>query len=248
MFGFHKRQKGQAAAEYVVLIPASIMIAISAAMIVGFINNSLGRTVDGLNRTGICETQDADNNDEGPTFAQVGPHQIRLTSNVYNPATNQTTVTYTVSSMADPSISHWMLGLPQSVYSSIRSVTNESQYEYVTDPTTGVTGMKFDTGYESAGGGGNGGGGNGGNGGNGGRGGGRSSLNDSVVMTSFRLTVDADAIDAVSRDITLLVTGQYTFESSQISIKAGTNTYYGTISTPVTVYDPSQDTEANCDE
>jgi len=175
--------------------------------------------VDGLENPQICEVapDDAPDSEEGPIVSIMGNHEVRLTSHVYNPGDNTTTITYRVTSGSQPSISHWVLGVPPSVRDDIISVSE--QYEWTdNDPRTGIAGLKFDTGYETA------------NLGN-------------TMLTSFSgrtlLSIDGGLVDQVSRDITLLVSGQYEFSESEItvSLKAGGDVYTSTIAAPIKVED-----------
>jgi hypothetical protein len=175
----------------------------------------------------------------------MGNHTIRLTASVYNPEDDTTTVTYTVTSGPQPSISHWVLGLPKAVADNILDVSE--QYEWTnSDPGTGTRGIKFDTGYEVS---------NGGNGGgNGGKGGNKSALNSGIVLTSSTVRVyrgsfaaayaqSADELDTVSREITLLISGNYDWGTADTSIKAGTDTYTTSIRTPIVITEPSEKCE-----
>lgn len=233
MYKYHKSQKGQAMSEYMVLLPAAVMIAIAAGLVTGFITNSLTKSVDGLNRTGIEELcGEIQAPDEGPLVAQLGQHTIELTGNVYNEADDTTTVVYRVTSGGDPSISHWMLGLPEDVAANILEVSENNWERFVLDPTTNVAGVKFDDGYES------------------------SDAKDAPSEEEDEgkvkgpkkkvLMGELDAklyqtIDGVSRDVTLLISGQYDFGSLETSVKAGGEVYVTTISAPRTIHDPSLD-------
>lgn len=211
--------RGQAAAEYTVLVPAGIMIAIAAGTLAGFINQSLQKTVDALNVPPLCEPeqQEEPDTDEGPTVSHMGDHTIRATGRSYNAADNTTTITYTVTSGDRPSISHWVLGLPRAVADSIQN-TSEA-YEWTdNDPRTGLAGIKFDTGYEVSF---------------------HFAPDDGLVLSSYPMA--SSEIDTVSRDIMLLVSGQYTFEPSQITIKAGGDVHQGTITMPVRIDDGNDD-------
>jgi hypothetical protein len=242
-----RRQRGQAMAEYQTLIPIGVMIAITAGLITGFLGDSFKKTIGGLETRGIeCEAAAPEDN-QGPTLATMGNHTIRLTASVYNPEDDTTTVTYTVTSGASPSISHWVLGLPQVVADNILEVSEQHEWTDA-DPTTGTRGIKFDTGYEVGGGGSGGGGG----GHSGGKGGGKSALNSGIVLTSstvrvyrgsFAAVYSADEFDTVSREITLLISGNYDWGTADTSIKAGTDTYTSTIRTPIVITEPSEKCE-----
>lgn len=221
----HRMQRGQAMAEYMALYPAAIMIIISASLIAGFVIKSLNRTVEAFNPVGIvCEAQeDAPDDVEGPTVAMLGDHTIQLTAAVYNEADNTTTVTYRVTSGTQPSISHWTLAMPEFIAENIIDVS-EQYASWAMDPTTGVAGIKFDTGYEVPGG--------------GGKGGKKSKLIMTSAPRSFA-KADEDPITTVSRDITLLVSGHYNWGPLETAVKAGTEVSYTTISGLITYYDPS---------
>ncbi len=249
----YKYQRGQALSEYVVLIPAAIMIVIGASLVTGFIVTSLGKSVGALQPYGVevCDLQPEIQPElrEGPTYVQAGDHSIELSSVVYNPADDTTTIVYTVTSGPKPSISHWTLGLPQEVADNILE-TSEKAEDYGTDPTTSVTGVKFDTGYEVAGGGGNGGNGGGSGeddadtGGNGnGNGNGNGKGNKKVMEVVRRYVPANEEINTVSRDVILLVSGQYDFGPIETAVKAGQDVHIVSISAPIRIYDPEMNWE-----
>lgn len=225
-------ERGQAMAEYMALYPGAIMITIGLSLVVGFIVTSLHKTVDAFNPVGIvCEAQeDAPASREGPTVAMLGDHRIELTASVYNPSDDTTTITYRVTSADKPSISHWVLALPEFIAANIIE-TSEPHEAWGVDPTTGVAGIKFDTGYEVPGG-----GGGGSTPGGGKPGKGKSKL---LVVPQAHTFVKEDPITTVSRDITLLVSGQYNWGPLETAVKAGTEVHYSTISAPTSYYDPS---------
>ena len=298
----HSRERGQALAEYAPTFPAVIAILIiSATTISAFLEGAFRKAVDGLNGVSVCSNTDESR--EGPAVAMVGPHRISLIGVSYNAADDTTSIVYRVESLDDPSISHWTLGISNEVAQAIRDTSE--MYEWTnSDPTTGLAGIKFDTGYESAGGSGggnnngggannNGGGGgnnnngggngnnsvvptevpteptnnnNGGGGNNNGGGNGNNSVAPTEVPTepsnnngkgggkksgAIPLTLDfAKRIDkgfsqsgssttytsdplGTSRDIFILLAGQYEFQQTTVTIKAGTNVYTGSISAPV---------------
>lgn len=232
---FRNAQRGQAMAEYMTLVPAAIMIMIGASLVAGFVVNSLNKTVDAFSPVGIvCEATERPASQEGPVVAMLGDHSVELTASVYNPSDNTTTITYRVTSGPKPSISHWVLALPEFVYDNLLE-SSEGNYSWGTDPTTGVTGIKYDTGYEVEGGGGGGAPG-------GGKGGGKKSkaliTNEFTSYAKFNAS-DDEAIATVSRDITLLVSGQYNWGPLEVTVKAGQEVHYSTISAPITYYDPS---------
>lgn len=252
----HSNQRGQALSEYAPTFPAVVAILIiSATTISTFLQSSFKKAIDGLNGVSACVN--TDDSREGPAVAMVGPHRVSLIGVVYNAADNTTGVTYRVESLANPSISHWTLGIPKEVADAILEV-NE-QYAWTnSDPTTGASGIKFDTGYETAdgagGGGGNTGGGNdngGGNNGGGGnnndKGGGKKSgalplsftfakfIDKDFSQTGTTTTYTADPM-ASSRDIFVLLSGQYEFQQTTVTIKAGQEpAFTGVISAPVPV-------------
>lgn len=230
-------ERGQAMMEYAVLFPMAIGILIIAGS-VGFANRMMYTDiVNAFVQPGIEET--CEPIDEGPTVANLGDHRVEFCGAVYNGATDVTTITYCVQNGGDPSISHWVLGVDSDFARAIISTSEQSEYGY--DPTTGITGLKFDTGYESSGGG-------GGND-NPGRGRGHASLptaRDLAAMKSFdlgnmNLNDDVWDYEATARDILIMVTGQWDADEGTVTIKAGGETYYNTIRLPVQVTD-------NCEE
>jgi hypothetical protein len=145
-------QSGQALVEYWPTLPAAIMVMIAAAAIVMPVSNMFELTSNGL--TGVeCDVPAS-----GPTFTDLeGGHRIEVTSSVYDPDTDRTTLSFKVSSGSSPSISHWVLGIDEDTADKIIA-SSEAYQSWGTDPTTGKSGIKFDTGYEGTGGGGKGGG------------------------------------------------------------------------------------------
>jgi hypothetical protein len=230
MFFNRKLESGQALAEYVVTVPIGVAILIVSGLIVGFLTDSFQTTADGLTPSAYqCNEDDSsDEQHEGPRTAQLSCHTIELISEVYDANTDTTTVGYRVTSVCDPSISYWTLAIPSSVASKIQSASE--QYSYGKDPTTGVTGVKFDTGYESGGGSGDNGG-NGGNGGNGsngnGNGRGKASLTDIVLVSSNHGTHNEEV-----RDVFLTLGGYFQWDITEVTVKAGQEVSYSTISAP----------------
>lgn len=78
-------------------------------------------------------------------------YAISLSSSSYDAAAQTTTFTYTVTSNpgGGPAISHWVIAIPPSCGGADVLVgSNDPQVAWVnSDPTTGVRGVKFDTGY-----------------------------------------------------------------------------------------------------
>lgn len=83
-----------------------------------------------------------------PINPDIG-YNITLTSSAYDAATDTTTFTYAVVSGRKPSISHWVIAIPVSCGGAEVLVgSNDSTVTWThADPTTGVRGIKFDTGY-----------------------------------------------------------------------------------------------------
>lgn len=232
-----KLEKGQAFAEYGILLPVGVMVGIVAAGALGVIlQGTYGDIVDAVEIEKVvnCEAPTTEEV-EGPTEANMGSHNITLTSHVYNPETNTTTVSYTVTSGGDPSISHWVLGMSDDV-DIVDMPASELPSWVENDPSApngeGISGLKFDAGYESEGGEGGGNTGNTNNGGGNGKGG-----KKSIMMTGMRDMLLAptfgEELITDSRTITLHLMGQYDFYDSEVAIKAGQEYYTGTIAAPV---------------
>ena len=144
-----KWQRGQAIMEYWPTIPAAIMIMIAGGLLVQCISGTLLTTVDYLDPSGLeCQDQTPEDQEEGDvkTDSFPGPHSVELVSRVYNEENDTTTVAYKVTSGADPSISHWILSVPQSVYKNLKASSEATEWVN-NDKKTGATGIKFDTGY-----------------------------------------------------------------------------------------------------
>lgn len=261
-----KLERGQALMEYWPTFPAAVGIMIGAGAITAFLGGAFSSTTEGLNRAGlpqeVCET--TEETTEGPTVAQLGDHTVEVTAQNYDPETDTTTVTYTVTSGTQPSISHWVLAMPSDVADNIVDVSE--QYEWTdSDPTTGVAGIKFDTGYE---GGEAGGSSSEESGGGKGKGKGKGSaslfdLDNQYVSSGWDMTSDIGYVPGVdpiaqegeettitmpstgeAREITMVLSGMYQFETTTVTVKAGTETEYAEISAPTQVVDTSS-TEAD---
>lgn len=76
-------------------------------------------------------------------------YSVTLSSASYDAAADTTTFTYSVVSGRKPSISHWVIAIPASCGGAEVLVgSNDSTVTWTdADPTTGVRGIKFDTGY-----------------------------------------------------------------------------------------------------
>lgn len=228
-------QRGQALMEYWPTIPAAVAIMIGAAVLVSFVNSAFLRTANGLDR--YCKSPEP-----VETKAEMFNHKVEGSAAVYDPETNRTTVAFTVTSGSQPSISHWVLGLPKEVAAHI--IQSSEPYEWTdNDPTTGAAGIKFDRGYEADGGGNNGGGNNGGN--NGG-GKGKKASNAGLVLAGYSRPVafaPAAAGEATdTRMISITLDGNYLFGAVTVVTKAGSDQVgTGTISAPVERVDDNSD-------
>jgi len=74
----------------------------------------------------------------------IGSHDIPFVSHTYDSATCISTWTYTVTSGSSPALSHWVMS-----WCNVSAHVGCSEHcEYVIDDhETGITGIKFDTGY-----------------------------------------------------------------------------------------------------
>lgn len=143
---WYRLQRGQALVEYWPTLPAAVMVMISAAAVVGPIQDSFQKTADSLNRV-VCEAP-AQPGSSSPTGTDLdGGHHIEVVSSSY--ANDETTVVFRVSSGDKPAISHWVLGIDEETADKI--VYFSEPYEAIfgkkVDPRTGKQGIKFDTGY-----------------------------------------------------------------------------------------------------
>jgi len=229
---FRRAESGQALVEYWPTIPAAIAIMISAGAITNFLNNAFLKTADSLGRVGlsmeVCNS--TSDSDEGPDEAtDLGDHTIDLTAVVYDPVTDTTTVTYHVVSGSQPSISHWVLAIPKSMADLI--IDESEPWEWTdSDPTTGTMGIKFDTGYE------------------GGDAGGPPDKEDKDngkgkpklrpgIQSQARMLAGTFALISTgeARDIVMLFSGELNFTTVEVTVKAGTESNYSTISAPTSV-------------
>lgn len=230
-------QRGQAMAEYWVTIPAGIIIMLAAAGVVQFITGSLTQAVEGLEYTGSVECAvTTPDEDTGPIYADLSGHTIELIMNVYDEETDTTQIAYRVTSGGRHDISHWILGLPPGVAKHI-IWTSEPWVDHTTkaDPTTGMFGIKFDTGYDSSGGSDSGGAGDGG--------GateppkdkdkpGKKKSDAGIVLTGY------SAREADSRTVVIHLAGYFDWDITDLGVKASTEVFMGTITAPARQVDP----------
>ncbi|MBZ0297837.1 MAG: hypothetical protein K8L99_35105 [Anaerolineae bacterium] len=213
---WQKLESGQALIEYWPTIPVAVAVMIVAAVIAPTINSAFLRAAGGL--SGISCDAPEEVTDGPSTITNLdGGHTIELTSNVYDPVDDRTTITFTVTSGTQPSISHWVLGIDQETASRI--VASSEAYEpWGTDPTTGKSGIKFDTGYE---------GGSSGGGGKDKTKGPKASVGGQIVLASYRSStvLAATALQTIgeSRTIVLTFTGQVDVEWVEVTTKAGSD-------------------------
>jgi hypothetical protein len=197
--------------EYWPTIPAAVAIIFSAGLLVNFLNSAFLKAANGLDR--YCTTQFAD------IKADIFQHSIESSAYAYDPVTNRTTVTYTVTSGTQPAISHWILGVPKAVADRVLA-TSESWVWSNPDPTTGAVGMKFDTGYTPTGG--------TGTGSNMGNGGGKKSSHKRHIGPMLQTSATE------VRFITVTLDGPYEFGNLTVTLKAGsTQIATATVSGPV---------------
>jgi hypothetical protein len=126
---WRKLESGQAMAEYWPTIPAAIAIIVSATMLANFIKQGLNQTTDVLYRAQegvsveICKTTEDDVS--GPSVAQAGPHTIELVNVTYDPSSDQTTVTYEVTS-GNPLIKSMSFDIPDAISNNEIKVASEN--------------------------------------------------------------------------------------------------------------------------
>ncbi|GAB4418606.1 MAG: hypothetical protein Kow00106_14650 [Anaerolineae bacterium] len=229
-------------AEYWVTIPAGIIIMLAAAGVVQFITNGLTQTVEGLEYTGsvACAVTTPDE-DTGPVYADLSGHTVELVMNVYDEETDTTQIAYLVTSGGRHDISHWVLGLPPGVAKHI-IWTSEPWVDHTTkaDPTTGMFGIKFDTGYDSSGDSGD--PGDSGDAGDSGGGAkppkdkpGKKKSDAGIVLTGY------SAREADSRLVVIHLAGYFEWDITDLGVKASTEVFMGTITAPARQADPPSD-------
>lgn len=211
-------QRGQALAEYWPTIPAAIAIMLAGGLLVNFVTGTLLTTVDYLETGGLeCSDQTPEDVEEGPTVANPGPHKIELVSRSYDEENDTTTVTYRVSSQADPSISHWILGIPRGV--DLKGVQGESKWEWVTnDKKTGATGLKFDTGYAAV-----------------------PDELDGLSLVSYPTRRIEDRV------VILTLGGYYQWDTTPVAVKAGGDAYTTVITAPVRIIERESSDAGECE-
>jgi len=206
-------QRGQALAEYWPTIPAAITLLLVGGLVVQFITGSLLTTVDYLNPVGFeCEEKPPAYESEGPeTATPMGNHEIQLLSKTYDPETNRTTVVYRVTNSPSPDISNWVLGMPPGVRRHILS-TSERYLTVDNDPHTGITGIKFETGFRSW----------------------------EPSLSGYALVGYSPRAEVTSRDVIITLAGYYEWGVVEVGLKAGTQVYHNTITGPVQMIDPPE--------
>lgn len=77
-------------------------------------------------------------------------YSVTLLTSTYDASSDTTTFTYSMTSGDKPAISHWVIAIsPNCGGSEVLVGSNDPLVEWTnSDPTTGVRGIKFDTGYE----------------------------------------------------------------------------------------------------
>ncbi|RMF81098.1 MAG: hypothetical protein D6737_06000 [Chloroflexi bacterium] len=150
---FMRMQRGQAMTEYWPTIPAAIAVLVGAGFLVQFIVGSFSQTADALNN---CITTEEV---AGPDNFSSNGHSVQTNSTTYDADNNRTTFSFQVTSGGDHAISHWTLGLPLEFQNYVVAISDGDNTNPTTewgfDPTTGITGLKFDDGYSGNGGGNN---------------------------------------------------------------------------------------------
>lgn len=218
-------QRGQAMSEYWPTIPGSIAVMVVASLIVQFLNGAFMRTVVDLERANLhCDLSgEEDTSDHllGPLVVELGDHTIELVAAVYDPETDRTTVTYHVTSGPSPSISHWVLALPAHLQDRILSTSEP--YEYGPDPTTGLTGIKFDTGYEV----------------------GEGKMDAPGLFVRPGGDASKDLYDD-ARNVVMTLLGHFEITRVDVSVKAGGDVHYGSLAGPSGLVSESDGGDSTC--
>lgn len=209
-------ERGQALMEYWPTIPVGVAVMIVASALMPIMTNAFQKTADGL--TGIeCEVIEPSGSG---SVDLAGGHNIDMSSYVYDPDNDRTTIAFTVTSGSQPSISHWVLGIDQETASRIVSST-EAYQPWGLDPATGKYGIKFDKGYD------------------GGGGKGKAAAGTGLVLASGGtlnfVAYTAQTANGETRTIVLTLSGNVTLTQTEVTTKAGSNQVStGELSTPST--------------
>ncbi|MCB9451111.1 MAG: hypothetical protein H6672_06705 [Anaerolineaceae bacterium] len=207
----HRLQSGQALVEYWPTIPVAIAIMVGASILVGAVGNAFLKTANGLE--GYCKPE---TEQEVETVANIFNHTIEASARVYDPNTNRTTIAFTVTSGSQPSISHWILGVPKGVADHV--ISTSEAWEWVdSDPTTGMAGMKFDTGYESTD------PTDGNDGGNNKGGKKNASIRQPIYAKTLSPVMAAAFFELETRVISITLDGNYQFGAVTVTTKAGSD-------------------------
>lgn len=79
-----------------------------------------------------------------PTQTTAGHFAVTFIGASYNAGTNVTTFEYSVENLGGQALSHWVLGYSDVCAVDLLSCTPAPCFFQIVDPTTGVTGVKFD--------------------------------------------------------------------------------------------------------
>jgi hypothetical protein len=219
-------QRGQALAEYHVLIPGSIIILLSAAGLVQFITGSLMRAVEGLEHTGAmeCEMVGGVETKEGPLFAETSGKELLVVADVESEGEPSTTITIEVTDKSDPAISNIGFSIPKEVYEAITHIEVIGaagwKYEWVDmDPNAGMPGLKFEGLFDDGGG--------GGKPPEGGEKPPKKKSSGEIVLVGYPMQATGDSV-------TILITlaGYFEWDITEVWIKAGTTVLPTQISLP----------------
>jgi hypothetical protein len=191
-------------------IPAAIIVILAGAAIAGLFGNSSRATAEHLNPTGLhCESQPEDL-PEGPEQARLGCHTIQSVARSYDPKRDHTTVAYKVTSCS-PYISHWVLGFPHSLAGKV--VQASESVEWVFDPATGASGLKFDRRYGE-----------------------RARDDGPRASEAIQLVGLGNLRIAESRTVLVTLVGRFNWSVTDVAVKAGGEVYTGTITAPIELY------------
>lgn len=230
---WQKLERGQALMEYWPTIPAAIAVMIMAGIVANWVNAAFLTTQNSLVRTGlpaeVCDTVEEEDtaDDKTDDKSEMGDHVITLVGKNYDADTDTTTIVYRVKSGPKPSISHWVLGLPKEVADNVTFPKDGETGKWEdSDPTTKIAGIKFDEGYEVKE---------------------VTRMTDTTIRFGSARGTVLTSYTGDLREISMILSGSYTYEPVPVTIKAGGEVYSSTISAPVATATPEPEDPLDAD-
>lgn len=180
---------------------------LSASVLTSFVTSSFEKTIQGFESSGLDCPVGISAEEEGPSTADLGGHKVEFISSNYDEENDVTRVGYKVTSHDKPAISHWILAFPPELW-PLLEVEGEGKIEYGVDPSTGINGVKMDTGFDP-------------------KEGGKKTFNPDLGGIMLTGTSARRATEV--REVYFSLVGHYELTVVQIGLKAGGSVFLGTI-------------------